>query len=170
MENLSYVAAVGGSVVSVLLVRWTYRRFDIGGKRLVRGVVAGGAILVGSFVYWSLSYVFVLVQPGHEQQIWAANREASGIAVKIILSATIVSALWLSRPKIVATQRQPEGSVRQRLLNGRAEILQQIENLRSSPVLNYRGGIPQPDFLIQELTKKLTEIDSALATMGPDEA
>jgi hypothetical protein len=63
---------------------------------------------------------------------------------------------------------QPEGSVRQRLLNARAEILRHIESLKSSPVNDYRGGIPEPDILIKGLIDNLKEIDSALATLEPD--
>ena len=170
MENLSYVAAVAGSLVSVSIVRWTYRRFDVDGKRLLRGAVAGAAIVIGSVAYFLLGYIFLLVRPEQEQQIWAALRNGFGIGVKIILFATIVSAFWLSRPKVIATQKQPEGSVRQRLLDARADIHKRIEALQASPVLNYRGGIPQPDLLIEELVKKLDEINRALATLGPDDS
>jgi hypothetical protein len=32
-------------------------------------------------------------------------------------------------------------------------------------VFNYRGDIPEPDMIIEELTEKLKEIDAALATL-----
>jgi hypothetical protein len=53
-------------------------------------------------------------------------------------------------------------------LDARTDIQQRIEVLQSSPVLSYRGGIPEPDILIEELTENLGEIESALATPEPD--
>jgi hypothetical protein len=50
-------------------------------------------------------------------------------------------------------------------LKARGDIQRRIENLKTSPVLNYRGGIPEPDLIIEELTEKLKEIEAALATL-----
>jgi hypothetical protein len=142
MENLLYVAAAGGSLVSILIIPWSYRQFDIGRKRLVRGAVVGGAILFGSVFYFFLGFIFLLIQSEHAQQIWATIGHGFGIGSKIILFASIAFALPLSRPKTIAIQKQPEGNLRQRLLNARTDIQRRIEVLRSSPVLNYRWCRP----------------------------
>jgi hypothetical protein len=170
MENLSYVATVGGSLVSILIIRWTYGHFDISGKRLVRSVVVGGAVLVGSATYFFLGFIFILIRPEHTQEILTAILHGFGIGSKIILFGSMASAFALSRPKIIPAQKQPEGSVRQRLLNARGDIRQRIEILQSSPVFDYRGGIPEPDILIEELAEELKEIDGALATLEPNDA
>ena len=101
MENLSYVATAGGSLISILIVRWTFHRFDIGGKRLVRGAVAGGAILVGLIAYFVLGFIFLLIRPEHAPEIGAAIGGGFGVGAKIILAATIVCVFALSRRKPV---------------------------------------------------------------------
>jgi hypothetical protein len=58
------------------------------------------------------------------------------------------------------------GGVREQ---ARADIQQRIEDLQGSPVLNYRGGIPEPDLIIEGLREKLSEIDDALSKLGPTE-
>ena len=79
----------------------------------------------------------------------------------IFVQAIIVS--WRAKTKVV--QKQAEGSVRERLLKTRGDIQRRIENLQTSPVFNYGGGIPEPDMIIEELAENLKEIDAALATL-----
>jgi hypothetical protein len=127
-----------------------------------------GAVLVGSATYFFLGFIFLLIRPEHAQEIWPAIRHGFGIGSKIILFGSIAYAFSLSRSKIIPAQQQPEGSVRQQLLNAHADIRQRIEVLQSSPVFDYRGGIPEPDILIEELAEELKEIDGALATLDPN--
>jgi hypothetical protein len=167
-DGLPYIAAAGGSLISIMFIRRTFRRFDIGGKWLGRAVVAAAGILAGSITYFFLGFIFPLARPDLALQIKSAIHSGFGIGAKIISGASVACVLWFSRRKNVVAEKQPEGSVRQRLLNARADILRRIESLKLSPVHDYRGGIPEPDILIEGLREKLNEIDSAIATLEPD--
>lgn len=164
MQGIAYLAAIGGSIASILIARLTFRRFDIGGKRLARAAVAGGAILAGCLAYFVFGLLLLLLHPEHSQQNWSDLYGGFGGGSRIIMFATIATVLWRPRSKTKAVQNHPEQSVRERLLKARGDIQERIENLQASPVLNYRGGIPEPDIIIEELTEKLKEIDAALAT------
>jgi hypothetical protein len=59
-----------------------------------------------------------------------------------------------------------EQSVRQQLLQARADVQRQIEVLQSGPLINYRGGAPQTDTVIAKLTMTLQEIEDSLAALG----
>lgn len=167
-DGLPYIAAAGGSLISILAISRTFRWFDIGEKWLGRAVVAAAGILAGSITYFLLGFIFPLIRPDLAPQIKSAIHGGFGIGAKIISVASVACVLRFSRRKIVTTPKQPKGSVRQQLLNARAEIQRRIESLKSSPVNDYRGGIPEPDILIEGLIDKLNEIDSALATLEPD--
>src|SRR5262249_25501523 len=88
---------------------------------------------------------------------------------KLVMAATIAVTLHSFRPGRKPRPIDTSGSVRERLLRARAEIQQRIEGLHASPVLNYRGGIPEPDLIIEGLTERLAEIDEALSKLGPAE-
>ena len=65
---------------------------------------------------------------------------------------------------------KPEKSIRQQLLEARADIQRQIEIL-SNPIVTYRGGgPPQNDMLIADLTVTLREIEGSLADLGSNDA
>jgi hypothetical protein len=132
--------------------------------------MAGAGFLVGSIVYFVLGFIFLFIRPEHAHQIGAAIGDGFGVGFKIISAATLVCVFALSSRKNITHQKQPGGSVRQQLLNARADIQQRIEVLQSSPVHNYRGGIPLPDILIEELAENLKEIDIALAIPEPNNA
>lgn len=60
-------------------------------------------------------------------------------------------------------------SDRQQLLEARADIERQIEILQGGPLVPARGGGPQFEPAIAELTATLKEIEDSLAALGGDE-
>ncbi len=59
-----------------------------------------------------------------------------------------------------------EKSLRQQLLEARADIQRQIEILEVGPIINARGGGPRFEPVISELTTALKEIEDRLADIG----
>jgi hypothetical protein len=60
-------------------------------------------------------------------------------------------------------------SLRQQLLDARADIQRQIEILQTGPIVTARGGGPQFEPVIAELTATLQDIEDRLAEIGTDE-
>jgi hypothetical protein len=165
MNDLSYLAAVVGGLGAAVVIRWAFRRYAIGGsRRLLGGVITAGASYVGLVIYFAAGFVFVMIHPDQSQKIWAAlghGLRSSGHIVLFI--AIIAAALFRVRAK-PTPNKEPEPDVRRRLLQARADIEQRIERLQSRPVMNYRGGVPETDLIVEELTESLKEIDAVLAT------
>jgi hypothetical protein len=66
---------------------------------------------------------------------------------------------------------KPEKSLRQQLLDARADIERQIEILQAGPSFSYRGGgNPQFEPVIADLTATLKEIEDSLAELGENGA
>ena len=171
MNDVSYLASAAGAFSSIAAVRWHRNQLDVQGKPLLRGLASGMAILVGSFCYFLIGFALSLTQPAHPANLFTEVRHDFGSAAKIIIAATIAATTFYyyrahGKPRSVDP---PEGGVRERLLRARADIQRRIEGLQSSPVLNYRGGIPQPDLIIEGLRDKLAEIDDALSKLPPTE-
>jgi hypothetical protein len=64
---------------------------------------------------------------------------------------------------------KPEKSAREQLLEARADIERQIEILQAGPSFNYRGGNPQFESVILDLTATLKEIENSLADLGEND-
>ena len=62
-DGLPYIAAAGGSLISILAISRTFRWVDIGEKWLGRAVVAAAGILAGSITYFLLGFIFPLIRP-----------------------------------------------------------------------------------------------------------
>jgi hypothetical protein len=62
-DGLPYIAAAGSSLISILVIQRTFRRFDIGGKRSGRALAAAAGILAGSITYFFLGFIFPLIRP-----------------------------------------------------------------------------------------------------------
>jgi hypothetical protein len=60
-------------------------------------------------------------------------------------------------------------SLRQQLLDARADVKRQIEILQSGPLVNARGGGPDFEPAIAGLTATLKEIEDSLAELGEDD-
>jgi hypothetical protein len=62
----------------------------------------------------------------------------------------------------------PTKSLREQLLEQRAEITRQIEILQAGPLVNARGGGPDFESVIAELTVALEDIEKRLDELGPE--
>ena len=136
-------------------------------------------MLVGCLSYFLIGFALSLMQPAHQADLLSELAQGIGFGTKIIMAATIVATFYYhgSRKKLdpmVPPDAQvsdpavpPEAGVRERLQRERADIERRIESLQASPVHDYRGGIPQPDLIIEDLREKLSEIDDALSQLGP---
>jgi hypothetical protein len=160
MDNISYVAGVGASVVFGSILWWAYGRFQ---SRLTKVLFSVGVFIVAMVVYFALGIAFMMARPERMHETGAAI--AHGLKTFAFMAIFVQATIMSRRTKTKAVQKQPQGSVRERLLKARGDIQGRIENLQASPVLNYRGGIPEPDMIIEGLTEKLKEIDAALATL-----
>lgn len=61
----------------------------------------------------------------------------------------------------------PKKSLRAQLLEQRAEIKRQVEILQAGPLVSARGGGPDFETVIAELTAALEDIESRLDELGP---
>jgi len=171
VNDLSYLAAAAGAVSSIAAVRWSSRQLNIQDKPLLRGLAAGTAILIGCLSYFLIGFALSLVRPAHQADIFIELRQGFGFGTKIITAATIATTTFYyyhsrRKPRPIDP---PEAGVRERLLRARADIQQRIDGLQASPVLNYRGGIPERDLIIEGLREKLSEIDGALLKLAQTE-
>lgn len=163
MDDLPYLAVVGGGAVSVVLARWAFRRYDLGGRRLLGGLVVVGAVYVGCLIYFVLGFLFVMVRPDQTHEIWAALGHGLRSCGFLMLAATMAACTsFRARSKPAAPPRKPEGNVRQHLLQARGDLEARIERVRSSPVMNYRGGVAETDLIVEQLADKISEIDAVL--------
>jgi hypothetical protein len=165
MEDLAYLAAFAGCVVSAFAARWIIRRSNMSSSRLKRVIAGMGGVLAGSVAYFLVGVLLALVRPEHSQQIVATIRSGYGLGSKLIMFAAII--VTFGRVTTKTIEPQPEGDVRERLLKARSDIQSRIEGLQTHPVLDYRGGVPERDLIIEELVEKLKEIEAALATLKP---
>ena len=60
MDNISYVAAVGASVVAAITLWWACGRYQ---TRLARALFSVATIIVGFLVYVLLGVLFVVMRP-----------------------------------------------------------------------------------------------------------
>lgn len=170
VNDVSYVADAAGAVSAIAAVRWSRHRLDIQGKPPSRGLATAAAVLVGYASYYLIGFALSLVQPAHQADLLIELRHGFGFGTKIIMAAAITATtFYFYRSRRQARPIDPSEGVRERLLRERADIEQRIEGLQASPVLNYRGGIPQPDLIIEGLLEKLGEIDDALSKLAPTE-
>ena len=174
LNGLSYVADAAGVVSSVAIVRWTRVGLNIPNKALSRALVAAIAVLIGWLAYFLVGFGLSFLQPTHQAALLTELGRDIGFATKIIMAATIAATFYYYRsrknPKLVEGGINPkpvEGDVRDRLQQARANIERRIESLQASPVNDYRGGVPQPDLIIEGLREELGEIDDALSQLGP---
>jgi hypothetical protein len=65
---------------------------------------------------------------------------------------------------------KPEKSLRQQLLDARADVKRRIEILQTGPLVNARRGGPDFEPVIASLTATLKEIEDSLADLGEDDA
>jgi hypothetical protein len=164
MNDLSYLAAVAGGLGAAVIIRWAFRRYAIGGsRRLLGGVVIAGASYVGLVIYFAAGFVFVMIHPDQSQKIWAALGHGLRSSGHIVLFIAIIAGALFRIRATPAPPKEPEGNVRERLLKARADLEARIEQVQSSPVMNYRGGVPETDIIVEELAESLKEIDAALA-------
>lgn len=163
MDGLPFVAAAGGAFVSVVILRWAFCRYNIRGRRLLGGIAVAGALYVGCLVYFALGFLFVMIRPDHSQEVWTALRLGFRTSGSIILLTTLAASRPFWKPIEPAAPHKTGGNVRERLLKARADLEARIEQVRSSP-LNYRGGLPETDVILEELADNLSQIDAALAT------
>lgn len=61
MDDISFVAAVGASVVVGLILWWAIGRYHQ--SRLKRALAAAGAVFLGFVVYLILGVAFVVIRP-----------------------------------------------------------------------------------------------------------
>jgi len=170
VSHISYVAGAAGAVSAIGAVRWSRYRLDIRDKPLSRGLATAAAVLVGCAAYYLIGFALSLAQPAHQAELLGELRRDFAFATKVIMAAAIAAATcYYYRSRRQATPIDPSEGVRERLLRARADIQNRIEGLQASPVLNYRGGIPQPDLIIEGLRDKLSEIDDALSRLAPTE-
>jgi hypothetical protein len=162
MDDISYVAAVGASIVAGLILWWACGRYQ---SRITRALFSVITIFVGFLVYFLLGILFIVMRPGIAHETGLAINHGLKVLTTMLLAVNAAILALRSKARKKAVQKQPEGDVRERLLKARGDIQRRIENLKTSPVLNYRGGIPEPDLIIEELTEKLKEIEAALATL-----
>lgn len=160
MDDISYVAGVGASVVFGAILWWAFGRFQ---SRLKKALFHACACIVAIILYFALGIAFMMARPERMHETGAAI--AHGLKIFAFMAIFVQAIIMSWRAKTKAVQKQPEGSVRELLLNTRGDIQRRIENLQTSPVFNYRGGIPEPDIIIEELTEKLKEVDAALAAL-----
>lgn len=59
-----------------------------------------------------------------------------------------------------------EKSLRQQLVDARADIQRQLEILQVGPIINARGGGRQFEPVVSELSATLKEIEDRLAALG----
>jgi hypothetical protein len=170
VTGLSYLADAAGVFSSIAVLRSIRGRLNNPAKPLVRGLVAAAAGLIGCLAYFLVGFALWLALPAHPADTLIELQQGFGLGSRIIMAATIAATFHYYRlRKETRPIKPPEGGVRERLLRARADIQQRIEDLRASPVLNYRGGIPQPDLIIEGLNDRLAEIDDALSKLGPSE-
>ncbi|MGB7034165.1 MAG: hypothetical protein WBD71_01460 [Xanthobacteraceae bacterium] len=155
--------------MSVVVVRWMCRRYDVAGRRGLQALFAAIGGVAGVTAFFLLGPVFALIHPARAREIGAAIGHGARIGSAIIMVATLSCIRFYARPKPQAPAK-PKGDVREQLLKAREQIQWRIEGVQSNPQYNYRGGVPETDVIISELAEKLAEIDKVLAELDQKNA
>jgi len=169
VNGLSYVADAAAVLASIAAVRWSRGHLDIHHKPLRRGLAVAAAVLIGCLCYFLVGFALSLAQPAHQADLLIELRQTFPTGVKLILGASLAAnAFCHFHARRQAAPIEPiESGVRQRLLRARADIERRIESVHASPVLDYRGGVPQTDLIVEGLRERLSEIDDALSRLEP---
>lgn len=95
MDDISYVAAVGASVVAGLMLWWASGRYQ---SRLARAVSSVTTIIVGFLVYLVLGILFVVMRPERAHQTGLELGHGFKV-LTIMLAAVTAIILALRSPK-----------------------------------------------------------------------
>ena len=96
MDDISYVAGVGASVVFGVIVWWAYGRFQ---SRPTKALCSFGASILATIVYCVLGIVFMMARPERMHETGVAI--AHGFKTFAVMAAVVQSIMmtW-RRPRI----------------------------------------------------------------------